>query len=316
MSTQPRRHASDPVQQCVEDAVSFACGAEVSALKPGNVSVYGDGHGMRVDDFIRSAGAASAALSRPAGRVGERILRAIQATRRVVGMNTNLGIVLLCAPLAHAAVRHAHSGVPLRAALEGALAALDVTDAHLTYQAIRLAEPGGMGRVGRHDIAEAAPRATLLEAMREAQWRDRIAYQYANGFRDVFDDLLPRYRAALERWGRQEWAITVTYIDTLSSAPDSHIVRRHGRDVAQDVCRRARRAGVELARQGAGEASTDMLLAFDSELKRLGVNPGTTADLIVATLMLWRLDKVLAESAVLFDHGKGTGLGCRSSTAL
>lgn len=309
------QHGSGAPRRCVEDAVRFACVAEVGALKPGNVSVYAEGHGMYVDDFVLSAAAASAALSRPAARVGERILRAIQATRRVVSINTNLGIVLLCAPLAHA-VFHTASRVSLRDALEDVLAALDDTDACLAYRAIRLAEPGGMGRVGRHDLSETEPQISLLEAMRAAQGRDRIAYQYANGFTDIFDDLLPRYCAALERWGQQEWAITATYIDTLSSIPDSHIIRRHGRDAAQDVCRRARCVGLELRRHHTGEASTNALLGFDSELKCRGVNPGTTADLVVATLALWKLEKTLPAPAVLFNHGEGNGSGCYSSTVL
>lgn len=315
MNTVRRQHDSGMARRCVEDAVLFACIAEVGALKPGNVSVYGAGHGMRVDDFVVSASAASAALSRPAERVGERILRAIQATRNVVRMNTNLGIVLLCAPLVHA-VFHATSRVSLRAALADVLATLDDTDACLAYRAIRLAEPGGMGSVGDHDLSEAEPQVSLLEAMRAAQGRDRIAYQYAHGFRDIFDDLLPRYHTALAHWGRQEWAIAATYIDTLSSIPDSHIVRRHGHDVARAVCRRARCVGLELSRHHTGEASTNALLEFDAELKRRGVNPGTTADLIVATLTLWRLEKTLPASTVLFDHGEGNGSGCYSSTVL
>jgi len=44
----------------------------------------------------------AAVIAVPGASVGRRILRAIQSTRAMVAFNTNLGIVLLCAPLAHA----------------------------------------------------------------------------------------------------------------------------------------------------------------------------------------------------------------------
>src|SRR4051794_37952321 len=80
-----------------------ACRDELDAPKPGNVHVFADGHRMAVDDFMRSADAAATPLTEPGARVGQRILGAVAATRAAVGTNTNLGIILLCAPFAVAA---------------------------------------------------------------------------------------------------------------------------------------------------------------------------------------------------------------------
>ncbi|MES1987500.1 MAG: triphosphoribosyl-dephospho-CoA synthase, partial [Pseudomonadota bacterium] len=81
-----------------------ACMVELEALKPGNVHVFADGHGMTIHDFIKSADASAAVIAQANLSVGERILQSVKATQAAVGMNTNLGILLLCAPLIHAAL--------------------------------------------------------------------------------------------------------------------------------------------------------------------------------------------------------------------
>ncbi len=223
--------------------------------------------------------------------MGRRILRAIEATRAVVPFNTNLGIVLLCAPLAHAVVV-ASDERSLRARLRSVLAALDVNDAVQAYQAIRLAEPGGLGRAERHDVA-AAPSVTLLEAMGEARERDRIAFQYVTDYRDIFDSGLPAARRSLARWGSPELAAVTVYLEFLSRFPDSHVARKHGGEIAAAVCREA-----GLLVQALGHASDPAqempaLEEFDRQLKAKSINPGTSADMTVATLVAMDLEDSL-----------------------
>src|SRR5258708_20574752 len=76
-----------------------ACTMELQALKPGNVHVHAAGHGMTTADFERSAAVSVEPLTATATTVGRRIRDAVAATRAAVGSNTNLGIVLLAAPL-------------------------------------------------------------------------------------------------------------------------------------------------------------------------------------------------------------------------
>lgn len=275
----------------VEDAVRSACIVEIGALKPGNVSVHSEGHGMRVSDFVRSAYAIAPILSAPMLTVGERILGAIRATRRVTQTNTNLGIVLLCAPLAHAALE-AERNVPLRLALEQTLARLDRRDARLAYRAIRLAGAGHLGTVNGADISESDPDVTLLVAMQMAADRDAIAAQYTNNFADVFELALPGIEQGMERWEHEEWATVLAYLRVLSAMPDTLVIRKFGPQVAAEVRTQAARLSKLISLPGANPMSlSQSLKEFDETLKRRGINPGTSADLTVAALMIRRLQQ-------------------------
>ena len=279
--------------------------AELRALKPGNVTVHNAAHGMCVLDFELSADAIAPVLAQAGLSVGERILGAIQATRRVVDCNTNLGIVLLCAPLVHAALQ-LRAGHSLRAALSETLGGLEVGDAQLAYEAIRLAEPGGMGVVAEHDISELNPQLTLLQAMRAAARHDGIAYQYVSDYAHVFEVAVPQYYASLARWGSETWATTATYLDLLAAVPDTHIARKFGRQTAQEVSAEASRLAETLDRQGTNKHVLAQLLRFDNELKQKGINPGTTADLTVAALTVgWLQDHSECASGHVF-HRTGT----------
>lgn len=272
-------------------AIREACLAEIRAFKPGNVSFASPGHGMNARDFVASADAMAAVIAAPGMSVGRRILSAIEATRAKVPFNTNLGIVLLCAPLAHAVVEaSAESG--LQARLQAVLAALEVDDAVLAYQAIRLAKPGGLGRTERHDIA-AAPGVTLLEAMREARDRDRIARQYVTGFRDIFATGVPAARKVLTRLGSREWAAVTVYLEFLARFPDSHVARKHGAEVAAAVSREAGLLVQALGRASDPAQEMPALEAFDHQLKARSINPGTSADMTVATLVAMDLEDSL-----------------------
>lgn len=273
------------------------CVAEVQALKPGNVSFHAGGHGMRADDFVASARAAAPALCLPGLGCGARVLAAVEATRQVVACNTNLGIVLLCAPLACAA-QATRPQAPLRARLEAVLQGLTVADAVLAYRAIRLANPGGLGYSARHDVAQ-EPEVSLLEAMREAAGRDRVAAQYAGGYADVFDAGLPLYRQAVARRGAGEWATVELYLAYLARFPDSHVARKHGDAVARQVSAAARPLAGRLAACPDAAAMAPELLEWDALLKERGINPGTSADLTVATLFAARIEDMLSSPAPL-----------------
>ena len=297
----------------IAGAIGSACIAELGALKPGNVSVHSEGHGMAVDDFVRSAYAIAPALVRPDQSVGERTLGAILATRQVVDCNTNLGIVLLCAPLAHAAL-HMRCGQTLREALGDTLLALDTNDTALTYEAIRLAEPAGLGDVGRYDVRTSTPAVSLYQVMLSAQRHDRIARQYVTNYTDIFELALPRLYDGMCRWGSEEWAAVSAYLGVLSAHPDTHVERKHGTSLAQDVAIRAKHLDERLlGEQAAPQSLTGPLMQFDSELKQQGINPGTSADLTVAALAVKRLQDLVNGIGQLPYRGRGAFVGCCSS---
>lgn len=267
-------------------AFEAACRAELEALKPGNVHVHAGGHRMSVDDFERSAAAAAPAMLAPASGVGERVLHAVTATRAAVGHNTNLGILLLCAPLVEAALR----GGPLRPGVAAVLRALSIEDAAHAFAAICLAAPGGLGESVRHDVRD-PPGVGLREAMAEAAPRDRIAWNYANGMADPFETGLPALERAVARGWARPWCATAVYLRFLAAWPDTHLQRRHGSGLALRVQDEAVRAEQALLRCAAPESARAGLLAFDAALKRLGANPGTSADLTVATLFTAGIDE-------------------------
>jgi triphosphoribosyl-dephospho-CoA synthase len=269
-------------------AFRAACAEELAAPKPGNVGLHGAGHGMTADDFLGSADAAAPHICAPGAPLGQRILGAVEATRAAVGQNTNLGIVLLCAPLAMAAA----GGADLRGALGTVLDQSDLADADRVFRAIALADPGGLGEAPRYDVR--APAAVPLRlAMAEAAGRDRIARQWGSGFADVFDLGLTAYAAARRRWPEVRWAALAAYLGFLAAFPDSHILRKHGPAAAERTRREA--APREARLLGAADPATLVpeLLRWDASLKARGVNPGTSADLTVATIFAGRLRAIL-----------------------
>lgn len=245
---------------------------------------------MSAADFERSAEAAAGPLSAAGARVGQRILDAVEATAAAVGSNTNLGIILLCAPLAAAA----ESRPPdLRAALSGVLQALDVADADCAFRAIVRASPAGLGRAERHDVFAPAT-VSLRAAMADAADRDRIAHQYVTDFADVFAVGAPVLTQVLDASADRRLATLSVFLTFLAAFPDSHILRKHGADTAE----RVRRSAVMLqTRTQAAHRLDDALpalLAWDAELKAAAINPGTSADLTVATVFAHRLRNHLA----------------------
>lgn len=275
--------------EAIAKAYIAACREEIEAPKPGNVHIFGGGHGMAVEDFILSAEVSAAPLTRAGATLGERVLGAVKATRQAVGQNTNLGIVLLCAPLALAA----ESDQPLRLGLERTLAAMTGEDAAKVFQAIALADPGGLGEVPAEDVRR-APTGSLIEAMGLAAGRDRIARAYVNGFADIFDTGLAALHGVETARRPPWWPATAVYLGFLAAFPDSHIGRKHGAqaaDAVRDEARDLRRALAD------GEPALQRLLAFDAALKRRGLNPGTSADFTVATLFAARIDSILREGA-------------------
>jgi triphosphoribosyl-dephospho-CoA synthase len=272
----------------IAEAFKWACLAELDAPKPGNVHVYAAGHHMTAEEFVRSAVAAAGPLSAPAARVGERILGAVEATLAAVGTNTNLGIILLCAPLAAAAEV---ANEDLREKLAQILRGLDRDDADLAFRAIVRAAPAGLGRSPRYDVFEPAT-ASLLQAMIEAANRDAVARQYATNFADVFDLGVSNLDAMWDE-ADPKWATLATYLGFLSAFPDSHIVRKFGIQCAAEVKRKAASFHASLRTSEDAAQLLPDILTWDAVLKADGINPGTSADLTVASLFARRLRTIL-----------------------
>jgi len=275
----PKYQSGITAGQCA----SLACILEATAPKPGNVHRGADFEDLAYPDLILSAVAIGPEMNLASQQpLGQTVLASIQATQRLVRGNTNLGMILLLAPLAAAT-----NAERLESGVKSLLASLTNDDARLVYQAIRRASPGGLGRVDKGDVAGEPP-ASLIEAMQLAADRDLVARQYTNGFEEVFHEVPPALSGALERFPLLD-AIVYAYLTVLAKHPDSLIARKCGSDTAK-------RASDHAAQILDSAVPTDhvwhrLLADFDFWLRSDGHrrNPGTTADLITAGLFvtLW-----------------------------
>jgi triphosphoribosyl-dephospho-CoA synthase len=263
-------------------AATLAVICEVTAPKPGNVHRGADFDDVTYVDFLQSAVVVGPVLQRTAELgVGRAVLDAVRATRDAVGTNTNLGTMLLIAPLAAVqdGVRHAER-------IGRVLRELTFDDTRYVYEAIRTSAAGGLGHAAEADVHEEPPaKLHLVEAMRMANERDLVARQYCNGFADVMS-----IAAWIEEGVAHGWSLDASvvraHIRQLAREADSLILRKCGPQVAE----RARAMAGRVLDAGApgDDAYERGLEDFDFWLRSDGHrrNPGATADLIAAALFV------------------------------
>ena len=258
-----------------------ACISELTTIKPGNVHCFADGHGMDVEHFLKSAYAAAGVLMNPELNLAQKIFQSVQATQQAVAINTNLGIILLCAPIVQACI--ALPNKTLRQSVQDEIEALDIDDARLIIDAIRLAAPSGLGKSKHYDVFEPV-NSPIREIMAYAQDRDMIARQYASGYVDVFRFGFQTIDRLLQSNFTEGDLVTGVYLSFLSEYLDSHVSRQHGAAVAEEIQNEATELYFMFSETRPTNAISDHLLRVDMEWKQRDINPGTSADLTVATL--------------------------------
>lgn len=269
-----------------------ACQLEVRTLKPGNVHIFSEGHGMTVAQFDRSAKISAPFVSDDKLPVGTRVRKSVNATFEAVHTNTNLGILLLCAPLA-AAAGPLGSGTTLDARLSFVCTHLTHEDACEVYIAINQAQPAGLGTVAEGDVTLSPPlKWTLGDAMKASSHHDLIAAQYADNFTLIIQSA-DLFHTKLQEGVAREEALSYIFLEMLAQIPDSHIARKHGRLASQWVQTQARHVLKNLNLKDvkgiSSVRSKEYLLNFDKELKNKGYNPGSLADLMCASVFYYNL---------------------------
>ncbi len=277
------------------DAYKQACEVELQAFKPGNVSVYSEGHDMTVEDFRVSATVSAGAICNPGYSLGEKIYYAVKATREAVACNTNLGIILLCAPLLQAAMQRS-LGQNLREALADVLNNTTLQDAEWVFRAIALASPGGLGDAEQQDVHQEAE-VTLTEAMAIASDRDRIALQYTTCFKDIFEFAVLEYNRAFVLSGDCGWAALAVFCEMLARYPDSHIERKYGKQYSEWIKAEMSLLCNDLKTANQPEDVLPILDKMDKTFKAKKINPGTTADITVATVLVVLLEQLIGNLA-------------------
>jgi triphosphoribosyl-dephospho-CoA synthase len=272
----------------IGQCATLACIMEATAPKPGNVHRGADFEDASYPDFIVAAVVIApiwdAAVEVP---LGQTILAAVVATRNAVATNTNLGTILLIAPLAKVP-----RTTPLDAGIVDVLGRLTAQDSRDVYRAILRANPGGLGRVQSDDVAGEPP-SDLIAAMRRSAEHDMVARQYAENFHHVLKVVVPWIARALAAGWSLPDAIVHVHLELMSEFPDSLIARRCGMAVAQQAAALAQRALTsgrpgDTAYEG-GLADLDFWLRCDGHRR----NPGTTADLVAAGLFVALRDGII-----------------------
>jgi triphosphoribosyl-dephospho-CoA synthase len=284
---------------------------------------------MAFEDFLASAAAIAPPMQRAGScPLGATIRAAVEATERWTSANTNLGMVLLLAPLVQAAnrivaeddeSRGAVAEVPsagmaaevLRAHVARVIDEATVADARDVFAAIRRAAPGGLGQAPEQDVAD-EPTLPLKEIMMLAAHRDDVAREYATGFETTFQLAVPALMSARE--ARLSWndAIVETFLAVLAARHDTHVRRRGGYALAADVSRRAAEA------LAAGGVRTDggrrTIEEMDAALRAPDnlTNPGTTADLTTAAIFVVLLCRPGPPGAPERDARRRPGPGGKS----
>lgn len=282
-------------RQQLKEAYEHACEVELQAFKPGNVSVFSDGHDMSVEDFRVSYRVSSDPITNPDYSLGEKIYYAVKATREAVGCNTNLGIILLCAPLLQVAAG-LEKGRSLREAVSLLLDATTRRDADWVFRAITLASPGGLGDSEEADVKQEAL-VTLAEAMALASNKDRIAYQFASNYKNIFEFTIFMYNATFAKFGDQNWAALAVYAALLVRYADSHVERKYGTQFSDWIAAEMTKVDEALAKTRNPESLLPMLRDIDQAFKDKDINPGTSADMTVATVLVAFLEQMISEAS-------------------
>jgi triphosphoribosyl-dephospho-CoA synthase len=245
---------------------------EVTAYpKPGNVDRCHDYTDTRLEHFLASAILARPALERAergeAG-IGSLIHEAVTLTARHSGGNTHFGAFILLIPL----VMAGDAGSAARL-----VRGTTVEDAVEFYRAFGKTQ---VRVIPGHDLDVNDPATidsirernmTLYDIMLYSAPRDMVAREWVNGF------LLTRKGAdLLHASGCGHPAIVEAFLDLLATEPDTFIEKKHGTEVAWKTMRRAREV-----RDGIGD-----LASLDQELIDKGINPGSLADIIIASIYI------------------------------
>ena len=273
----------------VKMAFEYACKLDVFSIKPGNVFLNHPAYGMSHKDFLQSSMACSDIMCEQNMDIGLKILESVKASMDVVGCNTNLGIILLCVPIVETVYmdkEHKFDQNNLKIVIDN----INYKQTKSIYKAINLANAGGMSSKEEFDLkSNKSENFTLFEAMNFAKTYDYIASEYTNYFYNIINTISKNWRNYFKLMNNGECATTATFLQQIISNPDSLIARKYDLSTAKEVSERFKEIADEYCALKDPNILNNKLLLLDSELKIQGLNPGTTADVVVASIFLNRL---------------------------
>ena len=256
--------------------------------KPGNVHRTRNYDDMVFQDFAISAvviGDNMEAVASQAKEIDD------LSKARWIETNTNLGIMMMCIPIA-AAASISNSFDEIQENVGRLMDATTVEDAVNLYDAINVADAGGMGDQDEFDVMSEkakdelrANNQTMFDVLEISAGWDRLANELTNKMPVCFEIGYPCFS---NFWKTSDdvdvinKATVLTFMTILSQIPDTLISRKYGNEVAEDVSKKAS----EILEFKDDDSFVEKLLEFDDYLYDNKLNPGTTADLTAASIFL------------------------------
>ncbi len=284
----------------IAKACEKACLLEASSYpKPGNVSPFHDLPDLTYDDFVKAAPIASKAClnaakwaKRKNPKIGKHILDAAKKTSRISSSNPNLGILLILVPLSSAAsISKTPKGI--RGALKKVMAKTTVQDSIDFIGAVNYAEPfllpNSLDARNEETPSKIKDEKIKFKKLIELSSKnDMVSAELVNGLQKILiakEQLEKNYKKS----GEVNRAVCQTYLYLLSRYQDTLVKNRAGRKAANQIKTRARNAmkkGGVLTKGGQKE-----VFRLDKFIRKHGgkLNPGSTADITCAAIMLWLL---------------------------
>jgi triphosphoribosyl-dephospho-CoA synthase len=276
----------------------IASALEVSGYpKPGNVHRTRDYDDMVFEDFVISGIVIGDTIREACSDVdvenpqlGKYILKAVAETDRWINNNTNLGIVMMTTPIAVAAAISDDFN-EIRSNVVKLMANTSVDDACDLYDAINIADAGGMGDQDEYDVASDNAKQelrdnnqTMYDVLKiSAPW-DMLAREMTSDMPAVFEIGYPTYHELKEEKSLND-ACVLTFLTILSQVPDTLISRKYGSDEALKISMMTR----DLLKMKDSGDFAERLQEFDDYLFDNHYNPGTTADLTAASIFVSNL---------------------------
>ncbi|MCI5737312.1 MAG: triphosphoribosyl-dephospho-CoA synthase [Methanobrevibacter ruminantium] len=270
--------------------------------KPGNVHRTRNYDDMVFQDFAISAvviGDTMEAVASQAKEIddlseaelGRYIFQAVDETNRWIETNTNLGIMMMCIPIA-AAASISNGFDEIQENVGRLMDATTVEDAVNLYDAINVADAGGMGDQDEFDVMSEkakdelrANNQTMFDVLEISAGWDRLANELTNKMPVCFEIGYPCYSSF---WKTSDdvdvinKATVLTFMTILSQIPDTLISRKYGDEVAEDVSQKAS----DILEFKDDDSFVEKLFELDAYLDENKLNPGTTADLTAASIFL------------------------------
>jgi triphosphoribosyl-dephospho-CoA synthase len=268
----------------LEKSYINACRLDIDTIKPGNVNTFLGHHDTQSDDFISSYSVTSKIIISPNLSLGDKIFNCIKSTNKSVNKNTNLGIILLCSLFSHSL--SIKKNIIVKDAIKECVLTSSRDDVLKICKAISLAQPGGLNMHDEYDV-DSRPDISLYNIMKLSSSYDMISKQYSCFFEDIFDFILPTLIMTISEIKDVKLAISYTFLKTLEKYPDSHICRKYDDKFAKKTSNEASDLIKILDGDARLESWGKKLMSLDNHFKMARVNPGTTADLLVVSMMIY-----------------------------